>query len=302
MIIDKGAAKRIRDAAKHGVEQRLLLFCRLIDQRCRLARSLNDKLRPDFDDLLRKLRGRKIHALGIAEHLNIFKEGVGGGQRILRMPICLLKTVIAGMKIGDFISGPFLSRVFAEHGVKALIASLMREVNEVDFAVGIELQELLIDAITHGILRFRQHAGDIGLDAYCVQRAHDADTLVALDNIKSIVVFVSDDRIAQAICDHVVIEGIPFVGEFGSGIQQRQKIARKCRRAAARSGSFNIFKWNLNQSERHLREAIELGNDLTEHRQRGILAPALQGMRQLLCFFLRMQIVINGHIQHSFPG
>ena len=127
--------------------------------------------------------------------------------------------MIAGFQIADLISGPLVAGLFVKQRVQALKAALAAKVDEVDAAVGIEPEKLLIHAVPLGVLRLRQNPGDVGLDRHRVERAHDADALVALDNIEAIVVLIGEHRIAQAVFHDVVVEDAPLEREFRIDVQ-----------------------------------------------------------------------------------
>ena len=293
-VVEEGAAQHLRRAAQHGGEEGLLLFARLIEQHGGLVGSGHDEFRPDLADIPSEIRGRFADAVRIAEHVQIDEERVADGQgRVGALAIRLGEAMIAGLQVADLVAGPLVPGLLVQHRIEALEAALTVEIDEVDAAVGIEPEELLIHAVALGVLRLGQDAGDVGLDGHRVERAHDADALVALDDVEAVIVFVGEHRIAQAVLHDVVVQDAPLERELRIDVQQRHEIAREGGGAAAGRGARNLIERNLNQAQRNLRQTVELRNKLAEHGQRGVLAAGLQGMGQTLSPFLCPQIIFG---------
>ena len=169
----------------------------------------------------------------------------------------------------------------------------MGEVDEVNLRIGVEAQKLLIDAIAFAVLRRGHDAGDVRLDIHGVESAHDAYALVALDDIKPIVIFQSDDGLAQTVLNNAVVESCPFICEFGIFFEQRQKTAGECGCAPLCCRSCNLIQRNLHQSQRHLRQLIQLGFKLGKNGQVRVLTARFQRVQLLNAFFSSGNIIIK---------
>ena len=169
----------------------------------------------------------------------------------------------------------------------------MGKVDEVDLCIGVEAQKLLIDAIAFAVLRLGQDARNVRFDIYGVESAHDAYALVALDDIKPIVVFQRDDGLAQTVLNNAVVESRPFVCEFGICFEQRQKTAGECGCAPLCCRSGNLIQRNLHQSQRHLRQLIQLWHKFGEYGQVRVLTTRFKRVQFLDAFFSSGNIILK---------
>ena len=169
----------------------------------------------------------------------------------------------------------------------------MGEVDEVDLCIGVEAQKLLIDAIAFAVLRRGHDAGDVRLDIHGVEPVHDAHALVAFDDVELIVVFQRDDGLAQTIRDDAVVKNRPFICEFGIRFKQGQEAAgeRGCAPLCCRSG--NLIQRNLHQSQRHLRQLIQLRHKLGEYGQVRVLTTRFKRVQFLDAFFSSGNIILK---------
>ena len=171
----------------------------------------------------------------------------------------------------------------------------MLEVDEVHARVLIELQELAVDAVALGILRLRQHAGDVGLDEHGIQTAHDAYALVTLHDVEAVVVFKRGNRLAQALLDDAVIQQGPLARELGVDVEQREKGAGKSGRPALCGGTGDLAEADLHEAKRHLSEMVERGHELAEHGQSGVFAVQLHVVKLAQALLARGDIIVYGH-------
>ena len=281
-----------------GLQEARFGLRRLGEQRGGLVGRGDDKLRPDPLDLLPELGGRFLHAVLIAENLQIDQQRVAGGHRRVAFGlgvVRLLEAVEAGLKIKQILRRPLFARRFAHQLIELFIAALAGEGDEIDLRIGVEAQKFLIDAVALAVLRLRQDAGDVRLDAHRVQTAHDAHALVALHDVKAVIIFQRDDGLAQAVLHNAVVEHAPLGGKLGILIEQRHEAARKRRRAPLRRRALDLIQRDLHQSERHLRQFIEGGHKLGQHRQIRILSARLRGVLLPEPLFSGGDIMVHAH-------
>ena len=297
-VVEERAAHRLRRLVPDGLQEARLGLRRLGEQRGGLVGRGDDKFRPDPLDLLPELGGRFLHAVLVAENLQIDQQRVAGGHWRVALGlgvVRLLEAVEAGLKIKQIFRRPLLARRFAHQLIELFIAALAGEGDEIDLRIGVKAQKFLIDAVALAVLRFRQDAGDVRLDAHRIEPAHDAHALVALHDVKAVIVFQRDDGLAQAVFHNAVVEHAPLGGKLGILLEQRHEAARKRRRAPLRRRALDLIQRDLHQPKRHLRQLVEGGHKLGQHRQIRVLPARLRGVLLLEPLFSGGEIMFHAH-------
>ena len=101
--------------------------------------------------------------------------------------------------------------------------------------------------------------------------------------------------LAQAVLHNAVVEHAPLGGKLGILLEQRHEAARKRRRAPLRRRALDLIQRDLHQPKRHLRQLVEGGHKLGQHRQIRVLPARLCGVLLLEPLFSGGEIMFHAH-------
>ena len=169
---------------------------------------------------------------------------------------------------------PFFDKILAEHFGKHLVAALARKLNLVQGAYVPKGAKLTVQAALDGIPLTGVQTRHLGRNRRSVKEFEDADTLVALLDVKAVHELGDDDGVAVALGDLDIVEVGPFAGEFGIPGEQRHKVTRKGGLATFGNRADDHFERNVPQADVLALPAGKLGDQAVEVRKIWMLALA----------------------------
>ena len=187
------------------------------------------------------------------------------------------------------------ARVLAEQSEQGEVTALFREYDKIYLRDLVKIDELIIQLDLIAAVAFGEYTGNYALDVVSAEEFQHADTLVALENVEFVQIFIRLYRIVDALGDVRFAEVLPLDRELGALLKYRHKVGCEGGRSAARSGTDDLLQRYLNQTEVDRGCRLILGKDLVQYRQAlGMSGDILQA--ELQCVF----IVLFCHIYHLF--
>ena len=271
-IVDEGHLSQRRTGQHLGQEPLLLLPGRVrLDLDGRLL-LLELHLFPHFVQVFADLRLAGVFQCRIAIDLQIAQHRVA--HRGLELPaaagkIGLLKIMVDRGEVAPLVLIPFLLRLLAQYLLQSQVAALLAELQEVDFAVFIEGEELVIDLRLFGVAALGQDADHLPGDADRAEKLQHAHPLVALFHIEAVHILIGLDRLTDAIGHVGAAERFPLGGKLRPRGQDRHEVRRKGIDPAPGLGADDALHGDLHDSQlRPLGRALRR-HKVVQHRQAG---------------------------------
>ena len=198
---------------------------------------------------------------GVAVDLHVGQHGVphrGGEPPAAVVLIGPAEVVVGGGEAAALLVGPGVAHPLAHQLLEPDVAARLGELDEVDPAAPVKIDQLIVQLGLPGVRPLGQDAGHMGVDAVRLKILEDADPLVPLRHIVAVQVLIGGDGVPDALLQLGLAQLFPLEGKLRLLFHQRHKVPGEGLGTPVRLGAHHKLQRHLDGTQIHRPQQILL--------------------------------------------